>query len=141
MSSPSSAVTRLARHAERSMNSRDTAGFISLVTEDVEFVPLLAAIDGGSYCGHEGVRRWLTSVWEAWHSYRVEFGEIAMVAKDVGTLEFEIDLQGRASGVEVKTAGYMAVELAEDGRARWWKFFAERPAALAAAHERAQGRP
>ena len=51
----------LTRRGVQAFNDRDLDALLAMLEDDVEIVPILAAMEGG-YRGHDGVRRWLVSV-------------------------------------------------------------------------------
>src|SRR5262245_56356511 len=53
------------------LNGRDLDAFLELIDGDAEVAPRLVAIEG-SYRGHEGIRRWWKSLFDAFPDYRVE---------------------------------------------------------------------
>ncbi len=59
------------RRANLAVNRRDLEAFLGLMDEAVEAMPRLVSIEGG-YHGHEGVRRWWKSLFDAFPDYSVE---------------------------------------------------------------------
>src|SRR5258708_6519290 len=48
----------------------DLLGTVELFAEDCELKPLLGQVEGVTYRGHEGVRRWFTDVHAHWSAFR-----------------------------------------------------------------------
>ena len=51
----------LTRRGFQAFNDRDLDVLLTLLDDDVEVVPILAAMEGG-YRGHDGLRRWWTGL-------------------------------------------------------------------------------
>jgi ketosteroid isomerase-like protein len=52
------------------LNRRDLDAYLALTDEDIEFVPRISAIEGESvYRGHDGVRRWWSSLLDVFPDY------------------------------------------------------------------------
>ncbi len=83
----------------------DFPGTVELFAEDCELKPLLGQVEGVTYRGHEGVRRWFTDVhahWSAFHPQLYAFGEGDGSLLVTG----RIRARGRQSGVEFDTPMY-----------------------------------
>jgi ketosteroid isomerase-like protein len=80
--------------------ARDVEALIALCDEEVEVHSVFAAVGGAIYNGHDGVRRWMRDIEEAWIEFLVE----AEAYFDLGehTIAFNV-LHGRGqqSGVEL----------------------------------------
>jgi hypothetical protein len=113
----------LAPRVVAALNARDVEEFLTLVSPDVEFVPLVAGVEGGVYRGHEGVRRWLEDTWSTMEGYEASIEVLDEIAGRVGVFRIELKLRGRGSGVEVETSAYQAAELDREGRLCRWRFF------------------
>ena len=130
-----------AREMVARLAARDDDGFVELVDPEVEFVPLLAGVEGGVYVGHAGVRRWLADIYEAWAGYRPSVVQVEAVDTNVIVVELAIELRGRGSDVEIETHTFaVAVRHPDTGRVTWWRFFADKTEACAAASEAAAER-
>src|SRR5262245_19847759 len=57
------------------MNRRDLDALLEVMDENVESVSRIVAIEGGLH-GHDGVRRWWESWFEAFPDYKIEVQEI-----------------------------------------------------------------
>ena len=49
----------IVRRAFEAFNRRDMTAFLDLLDPDVEWVPILAVLEGRVYRGHKDVRRWV----------------------------------------------------------------------------------
>jgi ketosteroid isomerase-like protein len=93
-------VSEIVRLAFERMNADDLDGFLKLVDPEIEFHDV-AEIPGSTvYRGHDGIRRWWSTVKEPMEELRFEFGhateadsKVAVVTRAVG--------RGRGSGAAV----------------------------------------
>jgi ketosteroid isomerase-like protein len=79
------------------VEERDLEGFLEIVHEDVEFVSLVAEAEGGTFHGHEGVRRWWDQVGESLGTLHYEPEEMRELG-DAGVIT-RLRLSGTAAGV------------------------------------------
>jgi ketosteroid isomerase-like protein len=85
------------------------------------------------YIGHEGVKRYLSAVYEAFEDYRPEIEQLIDAGDDqVLTLAVEHG-RGRGSGAEVQAAQTAHLWTLRDGRAVQLDLFLDRRRALRAA--------
>jgi ketosteroid isomerase-like protein len=62
----------VARRALDASNRRDIDGFSEVATADFEYVPaLLAAFEGGSIRGRDGLQAWWDAMTDTWDEFRV----------------------------------------------------------------------
>jgi ketosteroid isomerase-like protein len=112
-------------------NRRDPEAYLRYVREDYEWRPFLfAAVEGGVYRGHEGVREWFANLDEFFESFSAEVAEVRDLGDRVlvlGTLHG----RGRGSGVPVESPVGIVVELDADGMARRGVAFTSHAEALA----------
>ena len=121
--------TELVRQHLDAVNRRDADGMIAVVTEDFEFVPIMAALEGHVYRGHDGIRQWLADMGDYWESFKTEPNDY----HDLGDRVLALGCwhaQGRASGVEIN--GQPATWLAwiREGKIYKWRTFTDREEAL-----------
>jgi len=135
------ALRALTPRVVAALNNRDIEGFLELVSPDVEFVPLVARVEGGVYRGHDGVRRWLEDTWAAMEGYEASIEVLDEIAGRVGVFRIELRLRGRGSGVEVEAGAYQVTELDRGGRIWRWRFFDRLDAAEDLAREWASAAP
>jgi ketosteroid isomerase-like protein len=67
--------------AIEALNRRDLDAVLSVMDEDVESVSRIVAIEGGLH-GHEGVRKWWESWFQAFPDYSIEIVEV----RDLGDI-------------------------------------------------------
>ena len=137
MSERGTDLEAMAIGAANSLAARDLDGFLAYVDPESEFVPLLAAVEGGTYHGHDGVRRWLEGIDDAWASYRPSLRHVEAVSETVGLVAFTIRLRGRKSSVELETEAFGVLEGdPASGLISYWRFFETEAEARTAASER-----
>jgi ketosteroid isomerase-like protein len=62
----------LVRRALDAFNRRDIDGYIATIADDFVLHSQFAAVEAGTYQGHEDIPRYFQDLAEAWHSYRAE---------------------------------------------------------------------
>jgi ketosteroid isomerase-like protein len=84
------------------INRGDVKTLLEIADPAVEYTPYLASLLGGdAYCGHEGLRRYVEDLKEAWDWYHVDIDEL----RDLGECVLMVGrLKGRGitSGLEVE---------------------------------------
>ena len=61
-------------------NRRDLDAFLELLDPEIEWIPIMAALEGRVYRGHDGVRRWIDDLsvdWDVFETHQEEFREVA----------------------------------------------------------------
>jgi uncharacterized protein len=97
----------LARKILEGLGSRDAALLIDLSHPDVEWHSFFALAEGGVYRGHEGTRRYMSDLADAWEIGRAEVDDALGIA-DIAVLVGRIHYRGKGSGVEsAAPAGWM----------------------------------
>ena len=99
-------------------SAEDIDGVIARCHEDLECEPFLAQVEGGSFVGHEGMRRWWAERGAAWESIRIEPGEIERVGTHL-LMGGVFHTRARGSGVEISVPFAQAAQLRE-GKVAWW---------------------
>jgi hypothetical protein len=112
------------------VNQRDLAAFLDLMDSEVEVVSRIAAIEGGLH-GHEGVRRWWASWFEAFPDYDIEVIEV----RDLGELTLAaLHALGHGGGSDLPFEDKAWLACRWRGRkCVWWRVFSNRTDALEAA--------
>jgi ketosteroid isomerase-like protein len=111
---------------------QDVDGMVALMHEDVEFVPITAAMEGRTYSGHAGIRQFmedLDAYWEFFETIQEEWHDLDDRVVALGCWH----ARGRASGVEIR--GQPAVWLAyiRDGKIARWRTYTDVAEGLEAA--------
>jgi ketosteroid isomerase-like protein len=95
----------VAREVLSTVERRDVSRLIELTDPEIEWHSFFAALlEGGKYQGHDGIRRYITDLEEAWETLRADAdGEML----DVGDLVIcvgRIHYRGKTSSVETEAA-------------------------------------
>jgi ketosteroid isomerase-like protein len=88
------------RRGLEAFNRADIAALMEACHPDAEFVPLRAVLEGVTYRGEEGLRKFFDETSEEWSKLRIEPQEF-LEAGDRVLLLGRFQARGRASGVEV----------------------------------------
>ncbi len=78
----------------------DTIG--SVWHPDCEFTSVMGEVDQQMYRGHEGIRRYLDDMAEAWKEWRLDVNEVVAVAPDTVVATFTAHLVAKESGVPLE---------------------------------------
>lgn len=109
----------------------DADTLIALCDPAVRFESRITAVEAGTYEGHEGVRRYIANLAEAFEHIDVTQSDLVeRGGRVVATNRFRA--RGRSSGLEVEQEFYVAAR-ADRGKLLWWGLFDSRAEALAAA--------
>jgi ketosteroid isomerase-like protein len=83
----------------RAYNDGDLDAMLAVLAKDAELVPVRSLVEGGSYRGHEGLRRLLAEMGEEWARFEIHPDAYREIG-DCVLLLAHFELRGRASGVE-----------------------------------------
>jgi ketosteroid isomerase-like protein len=89
-----------ARRGFEAFNARDVNELIALADPDCEWLPFRAQLEGGSYLGHDGVRRFVADMEEDWSEFQIELDELSDHGEDV-LLIGRVRAVARGSGLAV----------------------------------------
>jgi ketosteroid isomerase-like protein len=112
------------------VNRRDAEALVDLMHPEVEFLPILAALEGPAPAGHAGVRRWLRSLeldWKVWETRLDRTFDLGTSALGLGGWH----AVGRTSGIELDGQRGAWLARMRDGRVVWWRTFTDQREALA----------
>ena len=112
------------------VNRRDLDALLELMDEDVESVSRIVAMEGGLH-GHDGVRRWWKSWFDAFPDYRLEIVEVRDRG-EVVVATLRAVAHGAGSDLPVEDIIFHASRW-RDGRCVWWQVFPSEAEALDAA--------
>ena|SRR5215213_4818910 len=118
----------LIKGLHRAFNRRDMAGLLALLDPDVEWVPVLAVLEGRVYHGHEDVRRWVEDLASDWESFEVFYEEMRELGDRVLVFGYW-RARGRASGGMSEQPGTWLYEI-KSGKVVRLKTFTNRAEAL-----------
>jgi uncharacterized protein len=111
-------------------NDHDADRLLEVSDPEIEFVPLRSLVVGGSYRGHEGIRRFLEDVAEEWEDLVIQPDEFRERGDQVVMLGF-FQARGRASGVETRAPVAWLFEL-HDRKVVRMRAYSDQTEALAA---------
>lgn len=109
----------------------DIETIVDAMAEDCELFPLRAQLEGTSYRGHEGVRRFYEDLNADWENLRLPYDEVREVGDSVVVFA-RLVARGRTSGVDLDVPIGQLWEL-RDGRIQRLRAFSEPEDALRAA--------
>jgi ketosteroid isomerase-like protein len=89
----------LAHKLMRTLNGRDPSLLISLSDPEVEWRSFFALGEGGAYRGHDGTRRYMSDLNDAFELVRADVDDVLGVG-NVVVLVGRIHFRGKGSGVE-----------------------------------------
>ena len=99
----------IAHRLYEAFNRHDLTAFLRGIDDDVEFLPILVALDGG-FRGREGVRQWWESMFGAVPDYQVEVDEV----RDLGAARTFSALRshghGSSSSVPVEQKHWQVID-------------------------------
>ena len=102
-----SQTVELARKVLEALGTRDPEPLIALSDPGVEWYSFFALSEGGVYRGHDGTRRYMADLNDAWEDARAEVDD-ALEVGNVVVLVGRIHYRGKGSGVEsAAPAGWM----------------------------------
>ena len=112
-------------------NRGDHEAWLALWDEEAEFHPLRAQLEGESYSGHDGLRRFVAEMTQDFEEVRFEIEETRDAGEQVvGIGRFRA--RGRASGVDLDVPLGVLTRIRR-GRIVYTRFFSEPADALEAA--------
>lgn len=103
---------------------KDVDGMIALVHDDLEFVPITAAMEGRTYSGQAGVRQFmedLDAYWEFFEAIPEEWHDLGDRAVAIGCWH----ARGRASGVEINRQPAVWLAYIRDGKIARWRTYTD----------------
>ena len=113
-------------------NSRDLDELFELIDSDVEWIPIMAALEGRVYRGHDGVRQWVEDLsvdWDYFETHQEEFRELGDRVLVFGRWR----ARARSSGIELESEPASWVIDLEDGKIVRLQTFTDRDEAVKAA--------
>lgn len=112
-------------------NRGDHEAFLALWDKEAEFYPFRAQLEGKSYRGHDGLKRFMAEMTEQWDAVRFEIEE----TRDAGEWVVSIGrfrARGRASGVDINAPLGVSTRVRR-GKIAYMRFFSEPAKAFEAA--------
>ena len=93
-------TVEVVRELAKAWRGDDRDAWLAMWDEAAEFYPLRSQLEGRSYRGHEGLRRFMAELDEVWGRVRFEVDEIRDAGEQVVALA-HFRARGRASSVEL----------------------------------------
>ena len=121
----------IARQHHAAWNRRDMTAFLEPLDPRVEWIPIMAALEGRVYRGPEGVRRWCRELETDWETFEVHPEE----HRDLGDRVLLLGhwrARGRASGIELENQAASWLYEIRNGKIVSMQTFTDRDEALAA---------
>jgi ketosteroid isomerase-like protein len=125
----------LVRRLHQAFNRRDTETFLELLDPDVEWVPMMARLEGAVYRGRAEVERWLVGLDHDWVELRTdprEFRDLGEVVLILGTWH----ARARTSGLVLDSEPAAWVAHVREGKVIRQETFTDRAQALEAVDRR-----
>jgi uncharacterized protein (TIGR02246 family) len=123
-------VEQLVRTAITAFGARDSEGWVNCFHPNAEFLLPRNVLEGGSYRGHEGVRRALVDAFETWEDIRFEVQEVHTLDDGAVILGRTINVgKGDAPAIDYQSA-YLAK--LRDGKIAYWRPYQSHVEALEA---------
>jgi ketosteroid isomerase-like protein len=105
----------LVRRGYEAMRNRDLHAVLELIDPEFEGTFRILEVEGATYRGHEGMRRFAEEVWSVFPDWHPEVVSVREVADDVLVLHVRGTGRGVGSGVEVDLTAWHIVKV-RDGR-------------------------
>ena len=127
----SQANVEVVRAAFRAFEGRDSEAWVNCFHPNIELLLPRNVLEGGSYQGHEGVRRALADAYETWEDFRFEI-------QDVRTVDDHVVVLGRTTAVgkgDAPTVEYQSANLCKmcEGKIAYFRPYQSHSEALEAA--------
>jgi ketosteroid isomerase-like protein len=125
-------TVQLARQVMDALARRDVSRLIAFADPEIEWHSFFAQLgEGGVYRGHDGTRRYMSDLSDAWEIVRADVDD-ALGVGDVAILVGRIHYRGKGSGIETESpAGWML--RFRNGKVLCFRAFREPEKALEAA--------
>ncbi len=123
-------TVELARKVLDALGKRDPAHLIALSDPEVEWHSFFAIGESGVYRGHDGTRRYMSDLADAWEIGRAEVDD-ALGIGNVAVLVGRIHFRGKGSGVESASPAGWVLKF-QNGKVLCFRAFREPEQALEA---------
>jgi ketosteroid isomerase-like protein len=108
------------------------AGLAECIDPDVEWIPIMAVLEGRTYHGHEGVREWAENLFRDWELFEIHVEEVRDLGGDRALALGSWTARGRASRLEFARPAAWLLDFADRRIARLQSFTAQEEAARVA---------
>jgi ketosteroid isomerase-like protein len=114
------------------LNRRDLDAYLALIDPEMELTPRILEMEGGSYCGHDGVREWWRTLFAVFPDFSSEVLEVREPRRDCLIVSIRVRGHGVEGGAPFEEVWWQAIK-ARDGKAIWCQNFGTEAEALEAA--------
>jgi ketosteroid isomerase-like protein len=124
--------TELLREWFAATARRDVTRLLEIASPEIEYIPIMAVLEGRVYCGHEGIEQWLEELFEHWETFEPighEFHERGNTVIALGCWH----ARGKASGAQLDNEPATWVVEFLDGKMTRLQTYTSRAEALKAA--------
>jgi ketosteroid isomerase-like protein len=121
----------IVRAVLRAIGDQDVETLAELCAVDFEFVPILAALEGRTYRGHDDMRRWIDELadqWEVFEPSAEEFHDLGNEVLALGGWQ----AKARGTGTELPYRPAAWVARIEDSKVVSWRAYTDPSDALEA---------
>ena len=122
----------LLRRGYAAFSGRDLDTLLALCDPEIRLTPYIARLDGKSYEGHDGLRKYTKDAWDALHVFDMELESADACAGDWLLAKGTFCLRGHEADPTVVTNWVQLVKF-RDGKLLEWRTFATEEEARAAA--------
>jgi ketosteroid isomerase-like protein len=122
----------IVRRTYPAFNRRDIPAFLESLDPDVEWMPIMAALEGRVYRGHAGVRQWIEELAADWELFEVHTEDF----RDLGDRVLVLGhwrARGRGSGVQLENQAAAWLSEVKGGKVVRMRTYSDRREALEAA--------
>jgi ketosteroid isomerase-like protein len=126
-------IVRRAFEAFERTYSEGTRDLYELLDPDVEWIPIMAILEGTTYHGHEGVRQWIDDVKRDWAAFEARPEDFRDVGNDRVLVLGAWRARGRRGEVVLDLAQAAWLLQISEGKIIRMQTFTEREKALEAA--------
>src|SRR5437763_5509910 len=121
----------VARRHRDAFNRRDMEAFLEALDRDVEWIPIMAPLEGSIYRDHHGVQRWIEELDAYWETFEVRDENLYDLGDRVLILG-HWRARGRASGVVLENQPAAWLYEIKDGKVVRLRTYTDRAEALEA---------
>jgi ketosteroid isomerase-like protein len=125
----------LVLHCFDAFSNRDVNALLELLQPDVEVRSLMTEAERPIYSGHDGVRDWLSAVFEVFPDWQPTPTELRTVGDDAVLIEMDVLATAAASRVPIDQR-FWAAAIIRDDKLSWYGFFRSEEDALDAVASR-----
>lgn len=119
--------------AAHALSGEPLGDLFRLLDPDIEWIPINAALEGTSYRGHDGVRRWIDEMNRDWDDFEALPNEFVDLGNDRLLAFGTWRARGRSSGIQLDAQPAAWLVRLRNGKVLRMQTFTDRADALEAA--------